>query len=94
MIVPPEKRVLNVEVLPSQPEYKPGQKATVKVKLTDFFGKPFQGTTLMTVCLTAVPSTSRGGSNVRGDSRNFTGTGVAITNPQPSSEPQPLVHQP
>ena len=31
VVVPPEKRVLNVEVLPSQPEYKPGQKATVKV---------------------------------------------------------------
>src|SRR5205807_9482738 len=26
VVVPPEKRVLNVEVLPSQAEYKPGQK--------------------------------------------------------------------
>ena len=40
--------VLNVEVLPSQQEYKPGQKATVKVKLTDFFGKPFVGSTVLT----------------------------------------------
>src|SRR5262249_14841494 len=40
VVVPPEKRVLTVEVLPSQKEYKPGQKATVKLKLTDFFGKP------------------------------------------------------
>src|SRR5262249_40987656 len=38
VVVPPEKRVLNVAVLPSQQEYLPGQKATVKVKLTDFFG--------------------------------------------------------
>ena len=43
VVVPPEKRILNVAVLPSQQEYKPGQKATVKVKLTDFFGKPFVG---------------------------------------------------
>ena len=43
VVVPPEKRVLNVSVVPSQQEYKPGQKATVKVKLTDFFGKPFVG---------------------------------------------------
>src|SRR5581483_7093402 len=31
VVVPPEKRVLNVEVLPSQQEYRPGQKATVKI---------------------------------------------------------------
>ena len=35
IIVPPEKRVLNVAVEPSQQEYKPGQKATVEVKLTE-----------------------------------------------------------
>ena len=29
-------------------EYKPGQKATVKVKLTDFVGKPFVGSTVLT----------------------------------------------
>ena len=40
VVVPPEKRVLNVEVLPSQQEFKPGQKVSVKVKLTDFFGNP------------------------------------------------------
>ena len=38
VIVPPEKRVLNVEVLPSEKRYKPGQAATVMVKLTDFDG--------------------------------------------------------
>ena len=31
IVVPPEKRVLNVEVLPSQAEYKPGEKATMRV---------------------------------------------------------------
>src|SRR5207244_1032467 len=49
VVVPPEKRVLNVEVLPSQQEYKPGQKAIVKLKLTDFFGKPFVGSTVLSV---------------------------------------------
>ncbi len=47
--VPPEKRVLNVEVLPNKEEYKPGEKATVKVKVTDFHGKPFSGSAVMTV---------------------------------------------
>jgi uncharacterized protein YfaS (alpha-2-macroglobulin family) len=47
--VPPEKRVLNVEVLPNKEEYKPGEKATVKVKVTDYFGKPFEGSAVMTV---------------------------------------------
>jgi uncharacterized protein YfaS (alpha-2-macroglobulin family) len=63
VIVPPEKRVLNVEVLPSLPEYKPGQKATVKVRLTDFFGKPFVGSTVMSVYDRSVEYIS-GGSNV------------------------------
>ena len=63
VVVPPEKRVLNVEVLPSQQEYKPGQKASVKVKLTDFFGKPFVGSTVMSIYDKSVEYIS-GGSNV------------------------------
>jgi hypothetical protein len=63
VVVPPEKRVLNVEVLPSQTEYKPGQKASVKVKVTDFFGKPFVGTTVLSVYDRSVEYIS-GGSNV------------------------------
>jgi uncharacterized protein YfaS (alpha-2-macroglobulin family) len=63
VIVPPEKRVLNVSVLPSQAEYLPGQKAKVKVKLTDFFGKPFVGSTVLTIYDKAVEYIS-GGSNV------------------------------
>src|SRR5205814_10253407 len=49
VVVPPEKRVLNVTVQPSQKEYKPGQKATVQVKVTDFFGKPFVGSTVLSI---------------------------------------------
>jgi uncharacterized protein YfaS (alpha-2-macroglobulin family) len=63
VVVPPEKRVLNISVLPSQPEYKPGQKATVKVKVTDFFGKPFVGSTVLSIYDKSVEYIS-GGSNV------------------------------
>ncbi len=49
IIVPPEKRVINVEVKPSQVEYRPGQAATMQVKLTDDKGKPFVGSTVLTV---------------------------------------------
>jgi uncharacterized protein YfaS (alpha-2-macroglobulin family) len=63
VIVPPEKRVLNVDVKPSQKEYLPGQKATVKVKLTDFFGKPFVGSTVLSMYDKSVEYIS-GGSNV------------------------------
>jgi uncharacterized protein YfaS (alpha-2-macroglobulin family) len=63
VIVPPEKRVLNVAVEPSQKEYLPGQKAKVKLKLTDFFGKPFVGSTVLTVYDKSVEYIA-GGSNV------------------------------
>jgi uncharacterized protein YfaS (alpha-2-macroglobulin family) len=63
VVVPPEKRVLNVTVQPSQPEYKPGQKATVKFKVTDFFGKPFVGSTVVSIYDKSVEYIS-GGSNV------------------------------
>src|SRR5208282_5254791 len=49
VFVPPEKSVLNVEVLPSAAEYLPGQQATVKVKMTDRSGKPVVGSTTVTV---------------------------------------------
>ena len=39
--VPPEKRILNVEITSDLKKYKPGQKAKVKVKVTDQKGKPF-----------------------------------------------------
>ena len=63
IVVPPEQRVLNVEVIPSQKEYKPGQKATMQVKVTDFQGQPFEGTATMTVYDRSVEYIS-GGSNV------------------------------
>ena len=63
IIVPPEKRVLNVEVLPSAEEFKPGERASVKVKLTDFSGNPFEGAAVISVYDKSVEYIS-GGSNV------------------------------
>ncbi len=61
--VPPAKRALNVEVTPSAATYKPGASAKVRVRLTDFFGKPFVGSTVMTIYDKALEYIS-GGSNV------------------------------
>jgi uncharacterized protein YfaS (alpha-2-macroglobulin family) len=63
LVVPPEKRVLTVDVLPSLNEYRPGQKAKVKVKLTDLLGNPFVGSTVLTMYDKSVEYIS-GGSNV------------------------------
>jgi uncharacterized protein YfaS (alpha-2-macroglobulin family) len=63
LVVPPEKRVLNVAVTPSATEYKPGQKANVKVRLTDLQGNPFVGSTVISVYDKSVEYIS-GGSNV------------------------------
>ncbi len=80
IVVPPEKRVLNVEIQPLarstgfQPvtdtagwkpaaTYKPGEKAKVKLKLTDFAGQPFVGSTVVAIYDKSVEYIS-GGSNV------------------------------
>ncbi len=61
--VPPEKRVLEVAVSPSSETFKPGQKATVNLKLTDSSGLPFVGSTVVAVYDKSVEYIS-GGSNV------------------------------
>ncbi|MBW2432284.1 MAG: alpha-2-macroglobulin [Deltaproteobacteria bacterium] len=61
--VPPEKRVLNVSVTPARKDYRPGQTATLSVRLTDFNGEPFQGSAVISVYDRAVEYIS-GGSNV------------------------------
>ncbi len=63
IIVPPEKRVLNVNIEPSKKAYRPGEKAGFKIKLTDYSGEPFQGTAVMTVYDRALEYIA-GGSNV------------------------------
>ncbi|MCA9270588.1 MAG: alpha-2-macroglobulin, partial [Planctomycetales bacterium] len=69
LVVPPEKRVVNVEVLPSATEYLPGAKADVKLKLTNLDGSPFVGSTTVTMYDKSLEYIS-GGSNV-GDIREF-----------------------
>lgn len=64
IVVPPESRVLEVAVLPSAETYKPGQKADIRVKLTDLAGQPFVGSTVVAVYDKAVEYIS-GGSNVQ-----------------------------
>jgi alpha-2-macroglobulin len=63
IVVPPEKRILNVEVQPSKEAYKPGEKAKVKIKLTDFNGQAFIGSTIVAIYDKSVEYIS-GGSNV------------------------------
>src|SRR5690606_37760837 len=65
--VPPEKRMIDVQVVPSGPAYLPGQEAKVKLRLTDHEGKPIVGDTVLTVYDKAIEYIS-GGSNV-GDIR-------------------------
>jgi len=63
IVVPPEKRVLDVKIFPSKKKYKPGEKAKVKIKLIDANGEPFRGSTVLTMYDKAVEYIS-GGSNV------------------------------
>ncbi|OGV56499.1 MAG: hypothetical protein A2X45_03215 [Lentisphaerae bacterium GWF2_50_93] len=64
LVVPPEKRVLNVDIFPLKEKYKPGEKAKAKIKVTDFFGKPVTtGSVVVTVYDKSVEYIS-GGSNV------------------------------
>jgi uncharacterized protein YfaS (alpha-2-macroglobulin family) len=61
--VPPESRVVDVGIEPSQSTYKPGQKAKIRLKLTGPEGRPFFGSTVLAVYDKAVEYIS-GGSNV------------------------------
>ncbi|MDP6545580.1 MAG: MG2 domain-containing protein [Phycisphaerae bacterium] len=63
IVVPPEKRVLDVKIFPSKKKYKPGEKAKVKIKLVDANGEPFSGSTVLTMYDKAVEYIS-GGSNI------------------------------
>lgn len=49
IVVPPAKRVVNIDVVPSSPAYQPGQEAKVKIRLTDEEGQAVVGDTVLTV---------------------------------------------
>ena len=61
--IPPESRIVDVAIEPAQTTYKPGQKAKVKVRLTGPDGKPFLGSSVLTVYDKAIEYISNG-SNV------------------------------
>jgi len=61
--VPPVKSSIDVAVTPNLDKYKPGETATVKIKLTDPDGKPVVGTTAVTMYDKSLEYIS-GGSNV------------------------------
>ena len=61
--IPPESRIAQIQIEPSQTIYKPGEKAKIKLKLTGPDGKPFLGSTVVAVYDKAVEYIS-GGSNV------------------------------
>ena len=63
IIVPPEKRILNVEVLPSDERFKPRAEGSVKVRVTDQHGAPVQGSLALTIYDKSLEYIS-GGSNV------------------------------
>ncbi|MDQ2730808.1 MAG: MG2 domain-containing protein, partial [Armatimonadota bacterium] len=63
IIVPPESRVLTVRAVPSAARYKPGEKATVQIKITGPDGKPFVGSTVVSLYDKSLDYIS-GGSNI------------------------------
>ena len=63
VVVPPQKRILNVSVEPDQADYKPGQKGKIRVKVSDLDGKPVAGSVVLTAYDRSVEYIS-GGSNV------------------------------
>ncbi len=63
IIVPPVKKIVNVEVVPTAQSVLPGAETQVELRLTGVDGRPFQGSLVMTMYDRAVEYIS-GGSNV------------------------------
>ncbi|MFA6930497.1 MAG: MG2 domain-containing protein, partial [Lentisphaeria bacterium] len=61
--VPPEKKTLNLQVLPEQSRLQPGEEARIKLQLNDLEGRPFQGNIVVTVYDKSLEYLS-GGSNI------------------------------
>jgi uncharacterized protein YfaS (alpha-2-macroglobulin family) len=63
IIVPPESRVLKMDLLPEEAVSAPGKNVKVRLRLTDLDGAPFVGATVVTMYDRALEYIS-GGSNV------------------------------
>jgi len=90
--VPPTKRILNMEVLPSAESFKPGQHAKITVKLTDAEGKPFVGSTVLSIFDKSLEYIS-GGTNV-GNIKEFFWKWQRQTSALSGDESRALVRQP
>ena len=90
--IPPESRIAQIAIEPSQTIYKPGQKATIKLKLTGPDGKPFLGSSVVTVYDKAVEYIS-GGSNIP-DIKSVLLELEASPPTADRVEPRPMVLQP
>ncbi|MGJ8642497.1 MAG: alpha-2-macroglobulin family protein [Luteolibacter sp.] len=65
IVLPPEKRLLGVEVEPAKDKLKPGEKTAFTVRITDANGEPYQGAAAISVYDKSLEYIS-GGSNVSG----------------------------
>jgi uncharacterized protein YfaS (alpha-2-macroglobulin family) len=63
IVVPPEKRLVNIDIEPGKKEYRPGEKARVQLKLSDLNGEPLVGQLVVSIYDKSVEYIS-GGSNV------------------------------
>ncbi|UCH22029.1 MAG: alpha-2-macroglobulin [Deltaproteobacteria bacterium] len=63
IVAPPEQRVLSVTVTPAKKTYRPGEKAKLTLRLTDYFQRPYQGSAVVSVYDRSVEYIA-GGSNV------------------------------
>ncbi len=64
IVLPPEKRILNVEVSPSSENYKPGEKAQAKLVVTNLDGTPAGDTQIVVAIYDKSVEYISGGSNV------------------------------
>ena len=63
VVIPPEKKILNIELKTAADKYRPGQKCPLKIRITDANGKPVSGDVVLTVYDKALDILS-GGSNI------------------------------
>ena len=63
IVLPPEKRKLTVEVSPAKDKLKPREKTSLTVRITDYEGKPYQGSAAISIYDKSLEYIS-GGSNV------------------------------
>ncbi len=49
IVLPPEKRQLGVEIIPAKNKLKPREKTSMKIRITDHEGKPYQGSAAISI---------------------------------------------